>query len=320
MRNSKLRHYYFNIFLTLGIGLDKFRYLVSTHLQKMSDSGEISFAPLIAALTIEADILNDIIDKKTLDYTGRHTETTGKDESILEFNEYASFLHNVAASKFRNEPAKVEEIFPKGVLYYTDATKAELATKLNYLSTKVIKYATDLTAPVVAEMAQHKLAIETTMSLQQQFKNELGIDTTDYARQRVKICKLLHKDALLITGFHYEEPELVENYFDQSIWATHYHLPNTSIDYNVNPLAIVDTELSFVETTVFEIANNSGFDAGYFSSPIPVSKIPTTYTPFLANTKITVTGLDLKAPTMKYFYLYNPSTTEILLITIKITQ
>ncbi len=320
MINSKLRHYYFNIFLTLAIGTDKFRLLVSTHIQKMTASGVVEFAPLILEMQTEGDLLNDIVDKKTLDFSGRHVETTGKDESIVDFNEFVTFLYNQAAAKFRLTPAKLEEIFPQGVTYFTEASTAEFATRLSYLGTKVTKYATDLTAPVVAEFAAHKLAIETTMALQLAFKSELGSDSTDYAKQRVKVCKLLHKDALLITGHFYEEPETVENFFDQTIWQSHPRSTKGVIDFLLAPTTYEDTSLSFITTTKMEFTNNSNFAAGYIASPVPLTEMPTTWNAIPANGKIDTTGTTLGAPAMKYIYIINPSATDDLDLSIKVTQ
>lgn len=216
MRN--LFSFFWNIFAQAKVGDAKFRMFVEFHLQGMinHNPGGI-YDDIIAACTAAYMNYYGALEDEATKIAIREGKTAAMNISKTDLDGFISRQEGLIRSKWGKDSEQYQEFYPQGISGYTKANLSEYDILIERYKNAVTAHVADFEAAFVADANAKITAFLTIRAAQINLLNLVSGKRTVSATSREDLEKQVMKDLLIIASNNVGKPEVMPDYFDQSI-------------------------------------------------------------------------------------------------------
>ncbi len=254
MRN--LFSFFWNIFAQAKVGDAKFRMFVEFHLQGMinHNPGGI-YDDIIAACTAVYMNYYGALEDEATKIAIREGKTAAMNNSRIDLDDFFSRQEGLIRSKWGKTSEQYQEFYPQGITGYTQAPLSQYDILIERYKNAVTAHVADLEAAFVTEANTKITAFLTIRAAQVNLINLVSGKRTVSATSREELEKQVMKDLLIIASNNVGKPEVMPDYFDQSIIR-----PASKKIYtgNVAPSSTVNVLVHLFEEGETVIISNTG--------------------------------------------------------------
>jgi len=216
MRN--LLSFFWNIFENARVGDAKFRMFCEFHLQGMinHNPGGI-YDDYIAALTTVYMNYYGALEDEATKIALREGKTAGMNKSHKLINDFVSRHEGMVRSKWGKDSEQYQEFYPQGISGYTKAPLADSYILFERYKNAVTAHVAELEAAFVAEANSLISNFLAMRAAQVNLMTIVSGKRTVSAESREGLELQVMEDLLFIASKNVGKPEVMADYFDQSI-------------------------------------------------------------------------------------------------------
>lgn len=292
--------------------LDFFTHHENALIQSVKDGAP--FAALIIPTSACVQALRESMNITTTNVAEQKSKTFTVDQCIERFVAKAKEFEPGINDKFKKGSAIYIEFYPQGMKPFNQITKKSVESLMAQFISAFANHETEAGVAKHEELKQIRDDYTKARNLQEQKKTETKSKRASWDDCLKAMQEQAFINLLTIAMEYRNKPEKLKLFFDQSIVAKRRNNGNNTETGYILPLAINGSEIANISFSVddkFLVINNGIEDAWYCglvsATTIPnddeLIKIP-------AGDEIEVSALSLGAPTKRYWYFKNKSTSN----------
>jgi hypothetical protein len=254
-----LRNLFKNYFDTAKISDDTVRKGAKDHLARLNANNQNG--------NLRA-ILNDTqaayrefcaaIDTEDQNFATQQASTLEVDAILDEFKKNVSRYEGAVRSEFGIGSKEYQEFFPQGQSEYALLSKSNAEMLMERMDVLCRKYSGTLSNTMVTLFANYNVNYETLRTQQLQYMANNTVLKSNTAKARTKLELQMCKNLLLIAAENVGNPNILNTYFDQSIFRPNKAKDDGSIEEEISPSGVVVLENKGLrEDTEITIKNKS---------------------------------------------------------------
>jgi hypothetical protein len=216
MRN--LSSFFWNIFEQSKVGDAKFRMFCEFHLQRLinNNPGGI-YDDLITALTTAYMGYYGALEDEATKIAIREGKTVAMNASREKIDGFISQQEGLIKSKWGKNSPEYQEFYPQGITGYTKAPLSGYDILIERYKNAVTAHTADFDAAFVTKATTYIGEFLTMRTAQINLMSVVSGTRTVSAKNREGLEKQVMKDLLIIASNNVGKPEVMKDYFDQSI-------------------------------------------------------------------------------------------------------
>lgn len=280
-----LRTLFKNHFDTKQIGDDNFRRFAQDHLGRLyaftSVAGGIGgvYDTMYNDTKQLTDTFADSISTEDYAFASQQASTLQVDEVTQQFKAAISRREGTIRGEFGTNSAEYQKFFPQGLTEYSQASRANIETLLDRVVSAATEYQAILGQNFVNIFVNLRDNYTTARNNQLNLIGNVNHKKLDTANVRNNLEVQLGKNVLQLATLHFGQPEMMSEYFDQSIIKRTYSNQNDNdngiIEGNVLPETTVNLENTGITPSTNFTLKNTGSTSLLFAVSPTENTIPT---------------------------------------------
>lgn len=238
-----LRNLFKNYFDTSKISDDTIRKGAKDHLARLTANNQNgNLSPLINATQSAYREFYTAIDTEDQNFATQQASTLEVDVILDEFKKNVSRYEGAVRAQFGVGTKEYQEFFPQGMSEYALLNKSNAEMLMERMDVLCRRYNAYLAPNVLAIFADFNVNYERLRSQQLQYIANNTVCKVNTAKARTALELQMCKNLLLIAAENVGNPNVLNAYFDQSIFRPNKAKDDGSIEEEISPSGVVVLE------------------------------------------------------------------------------